>query len=64
KVAEDSILDFQIPNKGRVIVFDPDGQAIYDSAVDSGPVLATTGSFVEVAGDPGATFKLSASNPL
>ncbi|WP_276621069.1 serine hydrolase domain-containing protein [Syntrophomonas wolfei] len=64
KVAEDSILDFQIPNKGRVIVFDPDGQAIYDSAVDSGEVLATTGSFVEVAGDPGATFKLSASSPL
>ena len=61
RVADDSILSFQMPQKGRIILFDPAGSAVYDSAVDSGPVFAPAGSFVESAGNAGDSFTVQAS---
>ena len=55
---EDTILNFQLPPKGRVIVFSPTGRSLYDSAINSGEVFAPTGSFIEMAGTPGDIFKI------
>lgn len=38
-VAQDCIVSFQYPEKSRVIVFTPDGTAIYDSITDKGGTL-------------------------
>jgi hypothetical protein len=57
---QDAILSFSMPDGGRVIVFSPTGSNVYDSAVDSGSVFVKQGSFVEMAGQPGNIFKVTA----
>jgi CubicO group peptidase (beta-lactamase class C family) len=44
------ILSFIKPKQGRIIVFSPDRTVKYDSAVDTGELYVTKGSFVECAG--------------
>jgi hypothetical protein len=60
KVAEDCVLSFEKPAKGRVIVFDAEGTVLYDSAVDSGEVFAAAGGFVTIAGNAGDSFTVTA----
>jgi hypothetical protein len=57
---QDAILSFTIPDGGRVIVFSPAGSNIYDSAVESGSIFVKQGSFVEMAGQPGNIFNVTA----
>lgn len=59
KTTPASILDFNCPKNGRVIVFDPVGTILYDNLLDFGRVFAPAGSFIELAGDAGDTFTLS-----
>ncbi|HWR30537.1 MAG TPA: serine hydrolase domain-containing protein [Negativicutes bacterium] len=59
KTTPASILDFNCPKNGRVIIFDPVGTILYDNVLDSGRVFAPAGSFIEFAGDAGDTFTLS-----
>ncbi len=47
------VLAFDMPADSRVLVFSPQGQPLYDSAVDEGEVYAAPGCFVEFAADPG-----------
>ncbi|MGI5836998.1 MAG: serine hydrolase, partial [Chloroflexota bacterium] len=56
----DTILCFEVPAKGRAIVFGPEG-VLYDSIVDSGEVFVPAGSLIEVAGNPGDLFKVTAN---
>lgn len=63
KTAQDVILDVNKPNGDRVIVFSPDGSSIYDSVIDSGKVYVPAGDFIELAGSPGHTFKVTATTP-
>lgn len=60
---EDLILVFDQPEKGRVIVFSPDGSQTYDSVIDKGAVYVPQGSLVELAGLPGDAFKVTATTP-
>lgn len=61
RLAESAVLSFDIPAKGRVIVFDASGSVLYDNVLDSGSVYAPAGSFVELAAAPGSAFKVKAS---
>jgi hypothetical protein len=54
------IVNLQIPAKGRVIAFSPDGSVAYDSAIDEGDFLVRKGGFVECAGMAGDEFSLKA----
>ena len=63
KTAQDVILDVNKPNGDRVIVFSPDGSSIYDSVIDSGKVYVPACDFIELAGSPGHTFKVTATTP-
>ncbi|HNR64927.1 MAG TPA: serine hydrolase domain-containing protein, partial [Atribacterota bacterium] len=56
----DTILSFEMPDKGRVIIFSSEG-IIYDSLVDSGDISVPEGCLLEVAGEPGAQFQITAS---
>ncbi|MBI4318986.1 MAG: beta-lactamase family protein [Chloroflexi bacterium] len=58
--AEDLVLSFEKPAKGRVIVFSPEGASTYDSAVGRGDVYVEEGSLVELAGVPGDVFRVIA----
>lgn len=62
RLTESAVLSFEVPAKGRVIVFDASGTVLYDNVIDSGSVYAPAGSFVEVTGDRGFSFKIKASN--
>lgn len=53
-------LCFEVPAKGRVIVFGEKG-ILYDSMVDSGDITVPAGSLLEVAGNPGDLFQVTAS---
>ncbi|MBN1288417.1 MAG: beta-lactamase family protein [Actinobacteria bacterium] len=57
----DLVLDFVKPDKGRVILFSPDGSLIYDSVIDSGEVYVPQGGLIELAGYSGDVFELTAS---
>lgn len=59
KTALDSILSFSPPKKGRIIVLDPSGTVLFDSVLDSEPVFAPSGSFIEMAGDFGDSFAVT-----
>ena len=63
KVKENSVLSFQIPEKGRLVVFDGSGKALYDNVVDSGGVYAPAGSFIEMAAEPGSSFRVIVQLP-
>jgi CubicO group peptidase (beta-lactamase class C family) len=58
RAGTDLILDFRMPEGGRVIVFSPDGSPIYDSVIDTGEVYVPQGGLVEAAGYPGGEFEL------
>ena len=60
KAGEDMILSFVKPKEGRVIVFSPDRTAKYDSAVDTGDVYVTKGSFIECEGYADDLFTVKA----
>lgn len=60
KVGEDAILSFHVPDGGRVILFSPRGQPVWDNIVDSGDVFVEAGGFVEFAGVPGDKFRVTA----
>jgi CubicO group peptidase (beta-lactamase class C family) len=58
-IADDAlVLSFTKPALGRVIVFspEPDGNVIFDSAIDTGDVQVAKGSLVEFAGYAGDEF--------
>jgi len=59
-VGFDTTLCFEVPAKGRVIVFGAEG-VLYDSMVDSGDISVPAGSLIEFAGDPGDSFQVTAS---
>jgi len=56
----DAIINFEIPNKGRILVFGPES-ILYDNMVDSGEIFVPAGSLIEVAGNPGDKFKVVVS---
>lgn len=56
----DAILKFEIPNKGRVLVFGSES-ILYDNMVDRGEILVPAGSLIEVAGNPGDKFQVVVS---
>jgi CubicO group peptidase (beta-lactamase class C family) len=58
KAGFDSILQFEVPPKGRIIVFGPE-DVLYDSVINSGNIFAPAGSLIEVAGNPGDIFKVT-----
>ena len=60
KLDQDAVLNFTKPVNGRILVFDPVGNPIYDSVVDSGDIFVAAGSFVAVAGEPNDTFMVKA----
>ncbi|MDD4238778.1 MAG: beta-lactamase family protein [Desulfotomaculaceae bacterium] len=60
KVDFAATLSFEVPAKGRVIVFGAEG-ILYDSLVDSGGISVPGGSLIEVAGNPGELFKVMTS---
>jgi CubicO group peptidase (beta-lactamase class C family) len=62
KTTQDIILSLQKPDHDRVIIFSLTGTVIYDSIIDTGDVFVPQGSFVELVGAPGDTFKLTAKN--
>lgn len=53
------VLSFTKPERGRIIVFSPDGTATYDSALDTGDVYAARGSYIECAGFANDAFKIN-----
>lgn len=57
---EDLILSFQKPAQSRVRIYSPALSSVYDSVIDTGEVLVSKGSYVELAGKPGDTFKITA----
>lgn len=59
--SEDAVVSFRMPEGGRVIVFSPDGMPVYDSVVDEGDVFVARGSYVELVGRPGDTFRVIAA---
>lgn len=60
---ESAVLGFQIPNQGRILVFDAEGKLLYDSVVDSGDVYAPVGGFVAMAGETGTSLTVRVSYP-
>ena len=62
RVGKAMILTFARPEKGRVLVVDPDEDAalLYDSVVDDGEFLAPEGAYVFCAGAPGDEFGVKA----
>ncbi len=61
RLAKSAVLSFEIPAKGRVIVFDGSGKLLYDNVFDGGAVYAPAGSYIEMAADPAASFRVKAS---
>ena len=62
KVEKGSILSFERPAKGRIVLVAPenDAELLYDSVTDSGEVYAPDGAFVFLAGVPGDVFEIEA----
>jgi len=58
-VAKDSILSFEKPEEGRVIVVNND-MVLFDSIVDRDEFYAPEGSFVFCAASPGGVFRIRA----
>ena len=52
-----AVIDFKIPEKGRVIVLNSD-KVLFDSIVDSGEIYAPSESYVFCAGRSGDNFKI------
>lgn len=60
RVGKGLLLSFEAPAESRVLVFSPKGEPVWDGMLDSGPVYAEPGSFVEFLGAPGAAFEVKA----
>ncbi len=62
RTAGGSILSFEMPQKGRVIVFsgEAEGPALFDSITDEGEVYVPEGSYVLCIGRPGDMFTVNA----
>lgn len=60
QVGQDAILSFHVPAGGRVIVFSPYRQPVWDNILDTGDVFVEAGGFVEFAGVPGDKFRIMA----
>ena len=61
RIPADTILTFQAPQKGRVMVFSSGGEPLYDNVINRDrKMFAPAGSFVTMAGNPGETFLLTA----
>jgi len=56
----DLVLDFTMPDRGRVIVFSPDGSSIYDSVIDAGEIYVPQGGLIELAAYGGDRFDCQA----
>ena len=56
KIPRNSILSFRKSGKGRLIMFEATGTVLYDSLLNSGPIFAPAGAFIEMAGETGDTF--------
>jgi hypothetical protein len=57
---ESVVLSFAKTQRGRIIVFSPDGTATYDSARDNGDTYAAKGSHIECAGLADDAFMIKA----
>jgi hypothetical protein len=57
---EDVIVNFTKPEKGRVIIFSSDNNAIYDSAFDRGDAYAARNSYIQFAGYADNVFTVRA----
>lgn len=57
---ENIVLAFARSQRGRIVVFSPDGSATYDSACDTGEAYAAKGSYIECAGLADDTFTIKA----
>jgi CubicO group peptidase (beta-lactamase class C family) len=62
KAGENLVLNVQKPSRDRLIVFSSDGKPTYDSEIDTGEVFVPQGNMVEIAGNPGDAFKLTATS--
>lgn len=56
---ENAVLSFETPVKGRVVVIDGSGSVLYDNLTNSGAVYAPSGSYIQMAAEPGAVFKVT-----
>ena len=63
QAGEQLVLTVDKPANGRVIVISSDPVTIQDSVMDTGEFTVSEDGFVEVAGSPGDTFKLTAAAP-
>ena len=54
-----AVLSFDTPVKGRVVVIDGSGSVLYDNLTNSGAVYAPIGSYIQMAAEPGAIFKVT-----
>jgi CubicO group peptidase (beta-lactamase class C family) len=59
RVEEDFVLDFAMPENGRVVVSGLN-EVLFDSVVDSAPVYVPAGKYVFLAGEPGDLFQVYA----
>ncbi len=59
-VKEGVVLSFSKPERGRIIVFSPDGTATYDSVLDTGDVYAAKGGYIECTGLAGDVLSIKA----
>jgi hypothetical protein len=57
---ENIVLAFARSQRGRIVVFSPDGTPTYDSARDTGEAYAAKGSYIECAGLAADTFTIKA----
>ncbi len=57
---ENAVLSFTRSQRGRIVVFSPDGTPTYDSARDTGDVYAAKGSYIECAGLADDAFMIKA----
>ena len=57
---EDAVLGFSKPREGRIIVFSPADEMIYDSSTDAGDLYVTKGSYIECNGAAGDVFTVTA----
>jgi len=60
RLKENAVLSFETPVEGRVVVIDGSGSVLYDNLTNSGAVYAPVGSYIQMAAEPGAVFKVKA----
>ena len=58
--ADNLVLSFSKPAKGRIIAFSAEDTVVYDSAVDTGDMYAAKGTYIEAAGAVNDVFTVRA----